>query len=167
MVDGLDTGTDGKAVRRRVGFLFQDPDAQILMPIVHEDIAFGLKGRGLAKADIAGRVDAALARHGLEALRDRPAHGLSGGEKQLLAIASVLVLEPEILVMDEPTTLLDLRNRRRLSALVAKLPQRIVAVTHDLDFLEGFDRVLVFEQGRLIADAPPTDAIAIYERAMA
>ena len=165
-VDGLDTRTDGREVRRRVGFCFTDPDAQIVMPTVGEDIAFGLRRRGLDKEDIADRVERALVSYGLAEHRDHPAHLLSGGQKQLLAIASVLVTDPELLVMDEPTTLLDLANARRITELVAGLPLQVVLVTHHLDLLAGYDRVLVFDRGRIVYDAPPDDAVAHYQRLM-
>ncbi|HYE00380.1 MAG TPA: ABC transporter ATP-binding protein [Alphaproteobacteria bacterium] len=161
-VDGLDTRREGKAVRRRVGFVFQNPDHQIVMPLVEEDLAFGLKGSGLPAAERERRIAAVLARYGLEGYRQHPAHALSGGEKQMLAIAGVLVAEPEIVVMDEPTTLLDLRNKRRIAAIVAGLAQRVVMVTHDLDLIAGFDRVLVVEGGRIAADGPPDRAVPAY-----
>ena len=166
LVDGLDTRGRGKDVRRKVGFVFQDPDTQIVYPTVEEDLAFGLRNLRLGKPEIARRVEAALVRFGLEALRGRPAHLLSGGEKQLLAIAGVVVMEPEIIVFDEPTTLLDLRNKRRIAALIDGLAQTAVVVSHDLDLLAGFDRVLVFDAGRIVADGPPDAALGAYLRLM-
>lgn len=165
-VDGLDTRTDGKQVRRRVGFCFTDPDAQIVMPTVAEDVAFGLRRRGLSRGEVAARVAGALTAYQLDRLADQPAHLLSGGQKQLLALASVLVTEPDLLVMDEPTTLLDLRNARMVTELVAGLPQQVVLVTHHLDLLEGFDRVLVFDEARLVHDGTPDDAVAHYRKLM-
>ncbi|MGJ6981305.1 energy-coupling factor ABC transporter ATP-binding protein [Aestuariimicrobium soli] len=162
LVRGHDTVRQQKLVRRDVGFVFQDPDLQIIMPTVAEDLAFGLRRLGLPKDEVARRVDAQLARHGLSDHRDHPAHLLSGGQKQLLAIAAVLVTEPSILVMDEPTTLLDLRNRRAVMALVADLPQQVVLVTHDLEVLADFDRVVVIDEGRVAADGAPGEAIAAY-----
>lgn len=162
VVDGLDTRGDVKAVRRKVGFVFQNPDNQIVYPIVAEDVAFGLKRLGLSKAETAARVSGTLARFGLSHLAQASAHLLSGGEKQLLALAGVLAGDPDILVLDEPTTLLDLRNTRRIAAILAGLPQRIVLVTHDLDLLASFDRVLVVDEGRLVADGSPAEAIAAY-----
>jgi biotin transport system ATP-binding protein len=163
-VDGLDTRGDGREVRRRVGFCFTDPDAQIVMPTVAEDVAFGLRRRGLSRAEAKARVTDALAAYGLADHADHPAHLLSGGQKQLLALTSVLVTEPALLVMDEPTTLLDLRNARMVSGVVAALPQQVVLVTHHLDLLDGFDRVLVFDEGRLVCDDPPDVAVRHYRK---
>jgi len=161
-IDGLVTAKDARKIRRRVGFCFTDPDAQIIMPTVAEDVAFGLRGHGLSKTQVADRVEAALAAYGLEGHRDHPAHLLSGGQKQLLALASVLVTGPELVVMDEPTTLLDLANARRVREVVRQLPQQVVLVTHHLDLLEDFERVLVFHDTRLAFDGPPDAAIAAY-----
>ena len=166
-LDGLDTARQGREVRGRVGFCFTDPDSQIVMPTVAEDIGFGLRRRGLTKGEIVDRVDAAMAAHGLAGRGDHPAHLLSGGQKQLLALASVLVTEPDLLVMDEPTTLLDVRNARRVADRVRELPQQVVLVTHHLDLLEDFDRVLVFDDSRLVHDGTPADSIAVYLERMA
>ncbi|SDY05544.1 biotin transport system ATP-binding protein [Modestobacter sp. DSM 44400] len=166
-VDSLDTRTATRAVRRRVGFVFQDPDAQIVHPTVAEDVAFGLENMGVAPAERAERVAEVLTRYGLAGHADHPAHLLSGGQKQLLALAGVLVMRPARIVLDEPTTLLDLLNARRVALLVAELEQSVVVVTHDLPLLEGFDRVLVFDTGRLVADDSPAAAIAAYRSLMA
>ncbi len=165
-VDGRDTRTDGREVRRRVGFCFTDPDAQIVMPTVAEDVAFGLRRRGFSKTVVRAKVDAVLAAYGLDSHADHPAHLLSGGQKQLLALASVLVTEPDVLVMDEPTTLLDLRNAMMISEVVAALPQQVVLVTHHHDLLDDFDRVLVFDEGRLVCDDEPDPAVAYYHKLM-
>ena len=161
-VDGLDTVRDGRDVRRRVGFCFTDPDAQIVMPTVGEDIAFGLRRRGLSRAEIEERTHGALTAYGLVDHADHPAHLLSGGQKQLLALASVLVTRPDLLVLDEPTTLLDLRNAEMVRRLVDRLSQQVVHVTHHHDLLRGFERVLVFDDGRVVHDGPAEDAVAAY-----
>ncbi|HEX7740476.1 MAG TPA: ABC transporter ATP-binding protein [Marmoricola sp.] len=161
-VDGLDTAKDARAVRRKVGFCFTDPDAQIVMPTVAEDVAFGLRRRGLSKHEIAERVDSVLSRFGLAGHRDHPAHLLSGGQKQLLALASVLVTTPQLLVMDEPTTLLDLANTRILAETVRDLDEQVVVVSHDLEFIADFDRVLVFADGAVVCDDKPALAVRHY-----
>lgn len=166
-VDGLDANKDGKLVRRRVGFVFTDPDAQIVMPTVQEDVAFGLKRRGHSAAEVAALVTKALGDFGLAELADSPAHSLSGGEKQLLALCSVLVTEPSVLVLDEPTTLLDLRNAHRIGALLESLPQQVVLVTHHLELLAEYDRVLVFDEGRIVCDGSPAAAVDFYRRLLA
>ncbi len=161
-VDGLDPSRHGRQVRARVGFIFTDPDNQIVMPTVAEDVAFSLRRSGLSKTVIAERTAAMLERMGLAALADHPAHLLSGGQKQLLALAAVLVRGPAVLVADEPTTLLDLRNARRVSETLAGLDQQVIMVTHQLDALAGFDRIVVLDAGRVVADGTPTDALPRY-----
>lgn len=161
-VDGLSTARQAKEVRRRVGFLFQDPDNQIVMPLVGEDVAFGLKPLRLDAAEREARVDEILARYGLSGYRDHPAHRLSGGQKQLLALSAVLVRKPHYVVLDEPTTLLDLKNRRMIERAVGELEATVICVSHDLDFLRGFERVLVFEDGRIAFDGAPDAAIGHY-----
>ena len=167
LVDGLDTRAQGRDVRRRVGFVFQDPDAQIVHPTVAEDVAYGLVNQGVPAAERAERVAETLARYDLAGHADHPAHLLSGGQKQLLALAGVLVMRPERIVLDEPTTLLDLVNTRRIARIVDDLEQQAVVVTHHLELLEGFDRVLVVDGGRVVADGPPSASLSAYRRLMA
>ena len=165
-MDGLDTRQDPKGVRRKVGFVFQNPDHQIVFPVVEEDLAFGLKSLKLPPAEVEARIGEVLDRYDLGGYRQHPSHLLSGGQKQLLAISGVLVMRPEYVVFDEPTTLLDLRNRNRVAAAIRELPQTAIVVTHDLDLLRDFERVLVFEAGELIADAPPAEALRVYRERM-
>lgn len=162
VVNGLDTKPDGPAVRRDVGFVFQNPDDQIVLPTVAEDVAFSLRGRKLPPAIVEERVDAVLHRHGLLPFKEHPAHLLSGGQKQLLAICSALVGDPSCLVLDEPTTLLDRRNAAQIARTLAEVPQQVVVATHDLDLVEICQRVLVFDEGRLVADEAPDRAVARY-----
>ncbi|QYF72096.1 energy-coupling factor ABC transporter ATP-binding protein [Cryobacterium sp. PAMC25264] len=161
-VNGLDVKRQAKLVRREVGFIFTNPDNQIVMPTVQEDVAFTLRRRGLGATEIADRTAEALDRFGLTALADRPAHRLSGGQKQLLALAAVLVAGPSIVVADEPTTLLDARNTRLITGLLVSLTQQVIVVTHDLKVLDGFDRVIVIDDGRVVADDIPPVALAAY-----
>lgn len=163
-VAGLDTARDTQAVRRKVGFMFQNPDNQIVFPVVSEDIAFGLRNLGLPRAQIPARVDGMLESLGIAHLRERPSHALSGGEKQMVALAAVLVIAPELVVFDEPTTLLDLGNRNRFRDTLRTLPQAAVVITHDLELLEDFDRVLVVAEGGVAYDSTPAEAIAWYTK---
>ncbi|ABC89741.1 biotin transporter, ATP-binding protein [Rhizobium etli CFN 42] len=161
IVNGRDTA-DEKTVVTDVGFIFQSPQNQIILPIVKDDIAFGLKRRGLSKAEIEARVEGVLARFGAEALADRRAHELSGGELQVAALCSVLATGPGILILDEPTNQLDLKNRALVERIIAGLPESAIVITHDLELIAGFERVLVFHEGRLAADEPAAEAIARY-----
>jgi len=167
LVEGLDTKHDGKAVRRKVGFVFQNPEHQIVMPMVEEDLAFGLKNLRLDKEETNRRIGEILAHYDLSHLRHQSAHLLSGGQKQLLAICGVLIMRPGIIVFDEPTTLLDLRNKRRIAAVLAALKQQIIVISHDLELLRDFERIIVLEAGKIVYDAAPDEAIAFYERLMA
>lgn len=161
-VDGLDTTSKGREVRRRVGFVFTDPDNQIVMPTVAEDVAFSLRRSGLSKPEIADRVTQTLSRFGLAGHADHPTHLLSGGQKQLLALAAVLVTGPDVIVADEPTTLLDLRNARMVSNLLGSLPEQLVLITHHLHLLDGFDRVVVLDRGQVVVDGTPAQALPVY-----
>jgi len=161
-VDGLDTVRDEDAARGKTGFIFQNPQHQMILPILAEDIAFGLKNRGLDKAEIEARTAAILDRFGISHLARRRVHELSGGETQLGAIASVLVTGPGLLILDEPTNQLDLKNRALIARAIDGLPEQVLVISHDLPLLDGFDRVLVFHEGRLAADAPPEAAIRAY-----
>lgn len=166
-VYGLDVSRKGREVRRRVGFVFTNPDNQIVMPTVAEDVAFSLRRRGLSAAESAERVAATLERFGLAGHADHAAHRLSGGQKQLLALASVLVTEPAIVVADEPTTLLDARNARLITEMLTGLDQQVIVVTHQLELLAGFDRVIVIDDGRIVGDDVPDAAISRYRALLA
>ncbi|MFE7630398.1 energy-coupling factor ABC transporter ATP-binding protein [Kocuria sp. NPDC057446] len=161
-VGGLSTAKDAKLVRRQVGFVFQNPENQIVMPLVAEDLAFGAKNLGLRGAELTARVDEVLERLGIAHLRERESYALSGGEKQLVALASVLVMEPATIVFDEPTTMLDRRNRRRLQTTIDHLDQRAVVVTHDLELIGDYQRVLVVHEGRIAFDGAPGPAVEFY-----
>ncbi len=162
IVNGLDTVADDKAVLGQAGFIFQNPQHQLIMPIVREDIAFGLKNRGLSGAEIEAKTDAVLARFAVSHLAKRRVHELSGGETQLIAIASVVVTGPKILILDEPTNQLDLKNRRLVASTIDGLEQQVLVISHDLGLVEDFDRVLLFHEGRLIADGPAEQTIRRY-----
>ena len=161
-VDGLDTRLEVEKIRRKVGFVFQNPDNQIVFPIVSEDIEFGLKRRIPDSNMRHQRMLEALDQLGVLHLQDRSIHTLSGGERQLVALAGVLATKPEILVFDEPTTQLDLRLRNRFEQHLSALPQPALMVSHDLELMRTMDRVLVIVEGRLAFDGVPADATAWY-----
>lgn len=163
----LDTRHDGPAVRRAVGFVFTDPSAQLIMPTAIEDVALSLRRTHRAKRERTAAALAVLERFGIAHLAERSVHTLSGGQKQLLAIAAVLATDPAILVADEPTTLLDLRNSRLIGELLMSLPQQVVVVTHDLDLAQRADRTLVVSGGRVVFDGAPAEAVARYRASVA
>ncbi|RLP76119.1 ABC transporter ATP-binding protein [Mycetocola tolaasinivorans] len=167
-VHGLDPSADAAKVRQIAGFVFANPDAQIIMPTVAEDVAFSLRGRGVPKPEIADRVARELEVFGLSALADAPAHELSGGQKQLLALCAVLITRPELVIADEPTALLDARNRRLIiDHLFSERVPQLVLITHDLDLASRCDVVLRFENGRLLEHGDPADIVARYAEAYA
>lgn len=163
--DGLDSRKDGVALRRRVGFLFQNAEAQIVMPTPFEDVVYGLKAHGWGKPEREARAQASLERFGLGARRDDPAYALSGGEKQRLALAGLLALEPDMLLMDEPTASLDLGGRKLFIDMLAALDQQAILSTHDLDLAMMCERAIWLDGGRVVADGAPLDVIAQYRRA--
>ncbi|GAB21014.1 putative ABC transporter ATP-binding protein [Gordonia polyisoprenivorans NBRC 16320 = JCM 10675] len=165
-VNGIDARRHKRRVRREVGFIFSDPDRQIIMPTVAEDIELSLTRTDLSRTERAERTRTVLDRFGLADHADSPAGRLSGGQKQLLALASVFVTEPAVIIADEPTTLLDLRNARMLRAVFAGLTEQLIVVSHDLDLVSDFDRVLVMDDGRIVADDEPTPALRHYREMM-
>ncbi|MCX2962509.1 energy-coupling factor ABC transporter ATP-binding protein [Gordonia aquimaris] len=165
-VNGIDAARDKRRVRKEVGFIFSDPDRQIIMPTVIEDIELSLTRTVRDRAERSSRAAAVLAQFGLADHADHPAHRLSGGQKQLLALASVLVTGPSVLVADEPTTLLDLRNSAMLRTVFTTLDEQLVVLTHDLDMVADYDRVIVLDEGRVVADDEPAAAVTAYRRLM-
>lgn len=166
-VDQMDVAKQGKKVREKVGFVFSDAENQIVMPNVRDDVAFSLRRFKLPKHERIARVDATLERFGLAEFAERSPHTLSGGQKQLLALAAVMVIDPILIIADEPTTLLDLRNRDRIKREFARLEQQLIVVTHDLDFLRDFDRVICIDDHRIAADGRPAEVIDFYQDLMA
>ena len=160
-VDSLDVEKNGKEVRRKVGFVFSDAENQIVMPTVEDDIAFSLRVK-MPKADKQQKVQDMLERFNLADHATQSPHFLSGGQKQLLALASVLILEPDVIIADEPTTLLDLRNRIKIKNVFAELPQQLIVVSHDLDFIADFDRVICIDNHSIVADGEPSEVIQTY-----
>lgn len=166
-VDQMDVAKQGKKVREKVGFVFSDAENQIVMPNVRDDVAFSLRRFKLPKHERLARVDATLERFGLAEFAERSPHTLSGGQKQLLALAAVMVIDPILIIADEPTTLLDLRNRDRIKREFAQLEQQLIVVTHDLDFLRDFDRVICIDDHHIAADGRPAEVIDFYQDLMA
>ncbi|MFU8857611.1 MAG: energy-coupling factor ABC transporter ATP-binding protein [Deferrisomatales bacterium] len=145
-------------VRRTVGMVFQDPDDQLFMPTVNDDVAFGPLNLGLPPEEVEERVAGALERVGALALRERPPYRLSGGEKRAVAIATVLSMSPDILVMDEPSSNLDPGARRRLIRLLQSFEHTKIIATHDLDLvLELCRRTIVIREGKVAADGPTAE----------
>lgn len=146
-------------IRRKAGIVFQDADNQLFSATVRDDVAFGPLNLRLDAVDVQRRVDEALARTGSTPYADRVSHHLSAGEKRRVAIATVLAMEPEIVMLDEPTNDLDPRARRQLIGLINTLPITRLIASHDLEFVrETTRRVIVLDEGRVVADGP-TDAI--------
>jgi len=164
IVDGLDVKRHGPEIRKRVAFAFTDPAAQLVMPTCVEDVALSLRRVKATKAERRARAIEVLQAYGLADLADTSVHALSGGQKQLLALAGVLATQPSILVADEPTTLLDLRNTEKVADLLFSLDQQLILITHDLGLAARCDRVLVVEDAAVVFDGPADDAIAHYRR---
>ncbi len=142
-------------IRRTVGLVFQDPDDQLFMPQVYDDVAFGPLNLGLPPEEVEQRVMEALATVGAAHLKERPPYRLSGGEKRAVAIAAVLSMSPNILVMDEPTSYLDPRTRRQLIELLKTFRHTLIIATHDLDLVADLcARTIVLKEGRVMADGP-------------
>jgi len=143
------------AVRRKVGLVFQDSDTQLFMPTVLEDVAFGLLNQGMSPDQASERALIELNRVGMGMARGRAPHHLSAGEKKRVALAGILALEPEILVLDEPTTFLDPPGQRALAELLRNLPQAKILITHDIPFAHATcSRAVFFHDGHAIAEGP-------------
>ena len=163
-VRGFDTRSKAKLVRKNVGFLFTDPLSQLVMPIVSEDVELSLKAsiknHDLRREEALRVLDSLGLRH----LAQRSIYDLSGGERQLVALCSVLAAGQNILVADEPTTLLDLANNELLQRTIDALEQQVIYATHDLDFAASADRGLLVKDGRIAFDGPAPAAVEEYRR---
>jgi energy-coupling factor transport system ATP-binding protein len=161
-IRGLDPATEPYLVRKRVGMLFQNPENGLVAPFVEDDVAFGLENLGVERPEMRDRVRAAIRAVGLEGYERREPHTLSGGEKQRVALAGLLALDPEVLLLDEPTSMLDAAGRREvLQRLEGLRGQRtVVHVTHHLEELLDADRILVLNAGRLVANESPRGLIS-------
>ena len=153
-VDGLPMNRENLAeIRKKIGFVLQDSDNQMFMPTVYEDMIFGPRNYGLSKEETDRRVDAVLAQLGLQSLKHRHNHKISGGEKRMAAIATILAMEPEMILMDEPSTALDPVNRRTVINTINRLPQTKLIASHDLDMiLDTCQRVILLSHGAIVAD---------------
>jgi len=161
-VAGLPVGRKHMAeIRRRVGIVFQDPDDQLFMPTVREDVAFGPAAAGMRGPELEARVMKALAQVGMAEFADRPPHHLSFGQRRRVAVATVLAMEPEILVLDEPSSNLDPASRRELADILRSLDVTVLMVTHDLPYaMELCPRALILSEGVIAADGPTGDLLA-------
>jgi cobalt/nickel transport system ATP-binding protein len=162
IVAGLELGKESvREIRRRVGIVFQDPDDQLFMPTVGQDVAFGPANLGLRGAELDARCTGALQAVAMDGHADRAPHHLSFGQRRRVAVATVLAMEPDILVLDEPSSNLDPASRRELADVVLGLALTTVIVTHDLSYaLELCPRALVMNDGRIVADGPTRDILS-------
>lgn len=165
-VEGLDVAKHGAKVRHLVGFLFTDPSAQLIMPTAVEDVTLSLRRTVDNKKERVEAALAALEEIGLGDKADVAVSALSGGQRQLLALAGVLAVTPRILIADEPTTLLDLRWRAHVGALLRALPVQLIEVTHDLDSAMRAERTLVIDDGSVAFDGEPAEAVTYYRDLM-
>jgi cobalt transport protein ATP-binding subunit len=150
-----------REIRSRVGIVFQDPDDQLFMPTVGEDVAFGPRNLGLPEPEVAARVAEALQQVGMAGFADRPPHHLSFGQRRRVAVATVLSMHPEILVLDEPSSNLDPAGRRELAEVLEALPVTLLMVTHDLPYaLQLCGRSVVLDDGVVVADGPTRELLA-------
>jgi biotin transport system ATP-binding protein len=164
-VMGIDPAKQPKRLHAQVGFIFTNPDTQIIMPTVREDVAFSLRGMKLDRETVERRVTEQLEAYGLLEHADTPAHSLSGGQKQMLALASVLVRDPRLVVADEPTTMLDLPNARLVSDyLIERLERPVIIATHDLELASRCDHAIRFEGGRIAETGTPESVIEHYRQ---
>ncbi len=165
-VFGMDTADEDKTIdiRRRVGMVFQNPDNQIVANVVEDDVAFAPENLGLEPTEIRRRVDDALRQVGMYEFRTHAPHLLSGGQKQRVAIAGVIAMEPDIIVLDEPTAMLDPQGRREVIATVTRLCREkgltIVLITHHMDECIGADRLVIMSNSRIIRDGTPTEVFS-------
>ncbi len=150
-----------REIRQRVGVVFQDPDDQLFMPTVRDDVAFGPANMGLSAPEVAARVQGALDSVGMAAVADRPPHHLSLGQRRRVAIATVLSMDPDVLVLDEPSSNLDPTSRREVAEVLLSLGRTTIMVTHDLAYaLQLCQRSVILSAGRIVADGPTRQLLA-------
>ena len=149
----------------QVGFIFQNPDHQIIFPTVEEELCFGLLNQGVSKKQATQQVADLLATHQRSDWADQAVHSLSDGQKQLVCIFAVLLMQPSVLILDEPFSALDLPTRYQLMDLLSQLPQQLLMISHELDTLETFERIIWLEQGQVFKDGPPEVILPAYRAA--
>ena len=161
LVDGLEVLPGNLAeIRRKLGFVLQNSDNQMFMPTVIEDMLFGLLNYGMSRQEALQRADSVLKELGQEKLRNLYNHKISGGEKRMAAVATVLAMDPEVLLMDEPTSALDPYNRRIIIETIRKLPRTKIITSHDLDMIyDTCSRVILLSQGTVAADGPAEEIL--------
>ena len=161
LVDGIEVNRASlSAVRRRLGFVLQNSDNQMFMPTVYEDMIFAPLNYGLSREEAERRVNTVLEQLGLQELKHRHNHRISGGEKRMAAIATILAMEPEVILMDEPSSALDPCNRRLVINTIRALPQTKLITSHDLDMiLDTCERVILLDRGRIVADGPADEIL--------
>jgi len=168
IVDGMNTRDEGSIweIRRRVGLVFQNPDNQIIATTVEEDVAFGPENLGLPREEIIARVEEALNLVGMAEYRDKEPHLLSGGQKQRVAIAGVLAMHPEYLILDEATSMLDPEGRGELMKVITNLREKIAIfhITHNVEEATEADEVLVMDEGRIVAQGKPREVFSQVEK---
>ena len=169
-VEGMDTADDSKLyeIRQKVGMVFQNPDNQIVATVVEEDVAFGLENLGVPSGEMRQRIDDAMKMTGIYELRQRPPHNLSSGQKQRVAIAGVVAMSPDCIVLDEATAMLDPRGREQVMQTIHRLNRdrgiTVVAITHYMEEAARADRVLVMSAGRIVMEGTPQQIFAQTER---
>jgi len=167
IIDGLSTARELVRVRKHAGYVFTDPLAQLVLSTPLDDVQLSLRSTIKNRAERRARARELLEVRGLGTVAEQSIYDLSGGERQLVSLTTVLAVEPGVVVADEPTTLLDLRNRHTLRRALAALPQQLVVSTHDLELAGEMERVIWIDHGQIVADGEPGAVIAQYSREMA
>lgn len=164
-VHGKNTATEQATLFHTAGLIFQNPDHQLIFPTVIEELCFGLRNLGVSKRDATEQAETMLQRYRRSDWRDRPVASLSEGQKQLLCILSILLMEPSVLLFDEPYSSLDYPTRHQLSGVIAELPQQVIMVSHEPNSFAGFDRIIWLDQGSVRLDGQPAQVLPAYEQA--
>lgn len=166
LIGDADMLKDRQAALRAIGVLFQNPDHQIIFPTVIEEIGFGLRQMGYNKAQIVPLADAILARFGREHWKDRTVHNMSEGQRHLVCLMAVLAMAPDVILLDEPYAGLDMPTQLHLARILEALPETVIQISHQISSLEGYDRVIWFEAGEVVADGAPIEVLKGYREKM-